>query len=206
MINQKIYNKEYYKNNREKLLSKQKEYRVLKKDLISEKNKSYYLKNKATINKKQKEWYKNNKDSRNKSIINYRLKNKEKLKKYQKKWFQENKVIICEKIKLKYKADDNLRVSRNLRARLYHLLKKQKATKKNKTLKYLGCSFIYFKSHIEKSFKDGMNWENYGKWHIDHIRPISKFDLTKEKNIFKAMNYKNLQPLWARDNIIKSNK
>ena len=53
-----------------------------------------------------------------------------------------------------------------------------------------------------------MTWNNYGlkTWHIDHIKPISKYNLTDPEDIKNAFNYKNLQPLWASDNLSKSNK
>ena len=51
-----------------------------------------------------------------------------------------------------------------------------------------------------------MTWDNYGEWHIDHIKPISSFDLKDAKNQKLAMHYTNLQPLWAKDNISKGNK
>ena len=62
--------------------------------------------------------------------------------------------------------------------------------------------------YIEKQFLDGMTWNNYGlkTWHIDHIKPISKYNLTDPEDIKNAFNYKNLQPLWASDNLSKSNK
>ena len=49
-----------------------------------------------------------------------------------------------------------------------------------------------------------MSWDNYGTWHIDHILPLSKFDLSKREDFLIACNYKNLQPLWADENIRKS--
>ena len=49
-----------------------------------------------------------------------------------------------------------------------------------------------------------MNWDNYGEWHIDHIKPLS---LAKnELDVIELCNYKNLQPLWALENIIKGNR
>jgi hypothetical protein len=65
-----------------------------------------------------------------------------------------------------------------------------------------------FKSHIESKFNSGMNWDNYGQkgWHIDHIKPISKFDLNDLDQCKECWSLSNLQPLWWKDNLSKSNK
>lgn len=62
--------------------------------------------------------------------------------------------------------------------------------------------------YIESKFEEGMNWNNWSHkgWHIDHIKPLSSFDLSKREEFLKACNYTNLQPLWAVDNFKKSNK
>ena len=76
--------------------------------------------------------------------------------------------------------------------------------KNSKTKEILGCSFEKFKVHLEKQFKDDMSWENQGKWHLDHIYPVS---LAKdEEELIKLNHYTNFQPLWAFDNISKGNK
>lgn len=64
------------------------------------------------------------------------------------------------------------------------------------------------KVHLEKLFLDGMTWQNYGKWHIDHKVPIAVFNFSKPEHIdFKrCWSLKNLQPLWAHDNISKRAK
>lgn len=72
------------------------------------------------------------------------------------------------------------------------------------TEKILGCSFNELKSHLESKFVDGMNWENRGEWHIDHIIPLSSAN-TKEE-LIGLSHYSNLQPLWAEDNMKKGNK
>ena len=64
----------------------------------------------------------------------------------------------------------------------------------------------FFKDYIESLFQPGMTWENYGRrgWHLDHIIPLTHFDLTIRKQFLRACHYANLQPLWAKDNIKKS--
>ena len=107
----------------------------------------------------------------------------------------------------KQKTDINYKISCNLRCRLNSALRTQKVSKNNNFVKYLGCDIEMFRDHIQKQFKSDMNWENHGDlWEIDHIYPLSKFDLSKEENIYKACSYKNMQPLYKSENKSKSNK
>lgn len=76
--------------------------------------------------------------------------------------------------------------------------------KKNKTFNYFGCTPQFLKEYLESQFVNGMSWDNHGDWNIDHIIPLS---LSKtEEELYKLCFYKNLQPLWAEDNLKKSNK
>jgi outer membrane receptor for monomeric catechols len=76
--------------------------------------------------------------------------------------------------------------------------------KETNTFKLLGYDTIKLKQRIEIQFKNGMSWDNYGKWHIDHKKPISKFKEGTNINIINALS--NLQPLWAKENLSKGNK
>ena len=67
-----------------------------------------------------------------------------------------------------------------------------------------GADIEVVRAHIEKQFVDGMTWENRGEWHVDHIRPCASFDLTDPEQQRQCFHYTNLQPLWAEDNIRKS--
>jgi len=86
------------------------------------------------------------------------------------------------------------------------------ALKENKkidsAIKLLGCSREDLIKHIESQFVEGMSWDNWSVngWHIDHIRPVSSFDLSDPLQVEKCFHYTNLQPLWAKDNLSKSNK
>jgi hypothetical protein len=70
----------------------------------------------------------------------------------------------------------------------------------------IGCTLEELILHIQSKFQIGMSWDNYGKWHIDHVYPLSVAYDKGEDMFKKACNYKNLQPLWALDNIRKGNK
>ena len=74
--------------------------------------------------------------------------------------------------------------------------------------KIVGCNVDGLIKHIESKFEEGMTWENWSfdGWHIDHVIPISLFDLTKPKEQKKAIHYTNLQPMWGNENLKKNNK
>ena len=64
----------------------------------------------------------------------------------------------------------------------------------------------FFKGYIEGKFTEGMNWDNYGQWHVDHKRPCASFNLTIRADQLACFHFSNLQPLWAADNLLKSDK
>lgn len=74
------------------------------------------------------------------------------------------------------------------------------------TLNLVGCDIDYLKEYLEKLFLPNMSWDNYGKWHIDHIIPCNSFDLSDIEQQKKCFHYTNLQPLWAKDNLKKGSK
>lgn len=126
-----------------------------------------------------------------------------------KAWYERNKAEKKAKTTAYHKArplvDEKFRLARNLRKRLRSAMKDNFKT--GSAVSDLGCSIEDFKLYLESKFSDGMSWDNYGRegWHIDHILPLSKFDLTNQEELKKACHYTNLQPLWARDNRRKYN-
>ena len=90
------------------------------------------------------------------------------------------------------------------RSVLRNTIKRLDTSKQNKTNELLGYSALQLKEHIEKQFTDGMTWDNWGEWHIDHIKPVSKFDKSEKISIINSLD--NLRPLWAKENLTKSNK
>lgn len=109
--------------------------------------------------------------------------------------------------KKRYKEDIAYRLKYNLKNRLKSFLRKMKEGKKISFSKSLGCDTDFFKNYMEFLFEDGMGWDNYGDngWHIDHIIPLSRFDLTSKEQQWIANNYQNLQPMWSTENIKKGN-
>jgi hypothetical protein len=123
-----------------------------------------------------------------------------------KRWHKENRERINEQRRIKREKDVGFRLACNLRKRLSFLLRASIASKTSQTMTLLGCTMEELKSHLSSRFSKGMTLENYGEWHVDHILPCDSFDLTKEEDQRKCFHYTNLQPLWAKDNRIKSNR
>ena len=102
----------------------------------------------------------------------------------------------------KYRYNIQYRLACILRSRIQKIPYK----KNGSAVRDLGCSLDELVNYLEKLFEDNMSWDNYGKWHIDHIKPLSLFDLTDREQFLEAAHYTNLQPLWAKDNFTKAGK
>lgn len=153
-------------------------------------NKNYYKNNTEKINKLNKNWYELN---------------KEKHRKNNNIWIEKNKVKVKEyynnRIKQQRETQPLKKLIFNVRTRIYSVLK----NKTRKSFDIIGCSPEFLKEHIEKNFTEGMSWDLMGKYiHIDHIIPLSS--AKTEEEIYELCHYTNLQPLWAEDNLKKSNK
>jgi len=130
--------------------------------------------------------------------------NKDRLKIKDSKYYQLNKNKINKKRRERIRNNPDVKIVYNLRRRIHHVVKD--GYKSRQTLKLLGCTLEVFMKYLESQFQPGMSFENYGKWHIDHIKPCSSFDLTDATQQSKCFHYTNLQPLWAVDNLKKGAK
>lgn len=169
-------------------------------------NKAY--KQRDYVKKRQKEfqkvWRQNNLNKTRVSNKKWRENNKQSVKVRGAKYYIENKERLGIRRRVRYATDINFRMRRILRVRFYMAIHRRSKT--GSAVKDLGCSIEEFRTHIESKFKNGMSWSNYGKWHIDHIIPLSSFNLTERSELLKACHYTNLQPLWAEDNLRKGHK
>lgn len=140
---------------------------------------------------------------RKSSCQEYYLKNKERLNQEHKEYNYNNRKQQAKIFRDRYNSDIEFKIKHTLRRRLRHAIKGNLKNKSANDL--LGCDIASFKEYIEKQFSEGMGWENHGEWHIDHIIPCDSFDLSDIEEQQKCFHYSNLQPLWAKDNLKKSN-
>lgn len=202
----------YYINNNIK--EKTKEKRKIDKRYLKS-NKKYRDNNQEFVKNLRIEWSKseNGKISKRKYYINNSDRVKENVKKYR----ENNKESIYNKEKIERKTKEYKEyMSKYIfshrkryphiyawRSLLTNTIKRLNTKKSKKTIEMLGFSAEELKIHLESLFKEGMSWENYGKWHIDHIKPVSLFDKEEDVKVVNALV--NLQPLWANENLSKYN-
>jgi hypothetical protein len=211
--------KEYYQNNIDKIKKYRKLYSKIHKKEIQEQNKAYHQEHKVerkeyqkiysqihkkSIKERKKNYYQKNKEKLNKQKKRYKEEHKKEIALMNKKYYKTHKKNITKRVKNKCKIDINFKLTRYLRSRLNQALKKN--SKSKHTMELLGCSVDFLKKHLESKFTKDMTWNNYGKWHIDHIIPCARFDLSKASEQKKCFNWENLQPLWAVDNLRKGRK
>ena len=150
----------------------------------------------------EKQYYQNNKERIKEYRKQYRKANKELIKERNKKYYQANKDKRNEYRRQRRQSDPMYKLKCNLRKRAYSALKNKGYSKDSKTQEMLGVDWEVCKAHIERQFTKGMNWTNYGKWHVDHIIPLASAK-TPER-LKQLCHYSNLQPMWAEDNLSKS--
>lgn len=197
---QNLSNKKYYEKNKDKILKRHKEYKQSNKEKIKEKNKLYRQKNREEISAHREDYFQNNPEKYEKHLSDCRKRNKINREKY--------KPFRNALLKKRRQEDKAFALQIVLRSRVYDAIKHGKGKKYSRSLELLGCSLEEVRTHLENQFKEGMSWDNHtiDGWHIDHIKPCASFDLTLLEEQKKCFHYTNLQPLWAKDNIVKGSK
>ena len=136
----------------------------------------------------------------------YRQKNAKKIARRMKSYQAENRqartAYQIEYNQRRVAVDREYRLICRMRSRMRNAL--NGTLKHSPTLELLGCTVEHFRFHLEQQFTEGMTWDNYGEWHMDHIQPCASFDQTDPEQQKICWHYTNYQPLWAEDNLRKS--
>jgi hypothetical protein len=150
-------------------------------------------------------WRKNNPGRHQEICREWQSNNKEYKLDYDKKWRSENPEKWKEsmrKVRKKMMENPVFRIKQGLRKRLRDKLKGGESSETNAVT---GCTTIELRQWLEYQFKGSMSWDNYGTaWHVDHIRPCASFDVSIKADRLAMNHYTNLQPMWAKTNIKKS--
>ncbi len=147
--------------------------------------------------KNHKKWYNENKDKWNEYIKEYREKNIDKIRETKRNYEKTRK-----------HNDPIYKLINNFRTAIYQVLKENNVQKNGRYFEILQYSPDDLIVHLENQFTNEMTWDNYGEWHVDHIKPISSFNIKEigDNEFMKCWSLDNLQPLWGEENIRKSNK
>lgn len=206
---EKLRGVEYRNKNRQKVNESSKKWRTNHPEKYKKTIEKYLEKNPNMTSTERLKIYRQDENFRNK--VNQKRKenyknNIDKVREYTKQYYQNNKKILRVKSdewkKVKMKEDGFFRMKKNLRDRIRQYLISENKSKRTKDI--VGLDKNEFKLYIQNKFVEGMSWENYGKWHLDHKIPLCQAKNNEEA--LKLNHYTNLQPLWAEDNIRKNRK
>jgi len=153
--------------------------------------------NKEYLSNKSKTWYENNKEHRKQYLKEYREKNIDKIRETKRNYERNRKA-----------RDPLYKLINNFRTAIYQVLKENNINKNGHYFDILKYTPEQLISHLESKFGENMTWDNYGEWHVDHVKPISSFMISNigDEEFMNCWSLGNLQPMWGVDNIKKSNK
>ena len=223
----RAYMKKYRLENADRIKLQRKNYYDKNCETIKNYQKVYHRKNIDDIHKRQKIYAKDNAENIKKTRKRYNEKHSDIIKKYKTEYNKKNIESIRvrsriyrennrEKLRNIYSVyqktrrdtDCQFKIIQNLRARIRLALRSQSTKKSISTVELLGATKEEVWKHLESLFKEGMTRENNSPkgWHIDHIRPMSSFDLSDPTQLKECCHYTNLQPLWWWENLEKGDK
>lgn len=176
----------------------------------------HYLRNKKALNARSAEYARRHPEERRAGVRRWAAKNPGAVREATRAWreknplagrryHQANKAKIAARLRARRKESVALRLRNSASRRIRGALQGV-GVKSASTVALLGCSVEFLRIHIESLFQPGMSWEIFGRIHVDHIRPCASFNLADPAQQRACFHYTNLQPLWAVDNIRKSDK
>ncbi len=144
----------------------------------------------------------------------HRAKHQDKILAYTRDYHANHRNERNERVRRRKRTDPVFKLRERLRSTFADKLRlairrmpHDRPTSTKSVLALIGCSLTELMGHLERQFLPGMSWANWGRsrgsWHIDHIRPISSFDLLDDKDLQECWHFTNLKPLWAEDNLKK---
>jgi hypothetical protein len=151
-----------------------------------------------------KDYQRNNKDKLKAANDKYRKKNADKYREWHRR---KSKTESYRARKRQYMRNRRLTNRQYMLAcRVRARQQKFRKLKPDHTDAVLGCTWAEFTTYIESKFQPGMSWDNQHLWHLDHIKPLSWFNLEDPQQYKESAHYTNYQPLWAEDNMKKGNR
>jgi hypothetical protein len=204
VANEKEKLAKYNAENAETIRVKQAEKYQLNREYYKEKSLRYYRENKEEVSKKHSEYQKKNAEHLKKKTNEYRANNRERARRWQKRYSTANHSKIIDKLRERRRNDPMLRLKDAIRGSIRAYLGSKK-TRRSATFEIVGCTPDFLRGHLERQFRDGMTWENYGPyWHVDHRIPLASGNSPEE--VMGLSHWTNLQPLTAFENISKGSK
>ena len=175
---------------------------------VSAQQKRWCLANPERVTLLRKRRYALNKDKIKEQSLNWKKNNLEQHRLNCRRWRESNREYINQQDKIRRNTDPNFKLRTQLRARIRTAIKN--GVRAGSAVRDLGCSLDECRKYLETKFTEKMSWANHGygaeKWNIDHVIPLSYFDLTDRAQFLQAVHYTNLQPMWQPDNFKKHNK
>jgi len=194
----------YMADNAEKIRVKQAEKYLKNAEYYKSKARENHVANKDRDNKRNSEYQRKNAEHLKKQKNEYRAANREKARAWGRKYGKVHRAKLTEKLREKRRSDPILRLKDAIRNSIRAYLGSRK-TRRGSTFEIVGCTPDFLREHLERQFKPGMTWDNYGShWHVDHRIPLASGRTSDE--VKGLSHWTNLQPLEALENLIKSDK